>query len=80
MMHPKEQFQIAWGGLLMLAGIAIFYRIPQIMPGIKTIPLYASASGFIRFSLYLIGILLLCGGFKKVRENIMLLSRNKKHS
>ena len=65
----KIHFQLAWGGLLVLAGIGVFFRIPQIMPKIKTIEYFSSAIWFIYVCFYLLGILLIMGGGRKIYEN-----------
>ena len=61
--------QIVWGILLVLAGIGVFYRIPQVMPQIEKIGQFSSAMFFIRFCFYLLGLLLIGGGLKKVYDN-----------
>jgi hypothetical protein len=65
----KIYLQLVWGGLLVLAGIGVFFRIPQVMPKIKTIEYFSSAIGFIYICLYLLGILLILGGGRKIYEN-----------
>ena len=61
-----NQIQVVWGVALVLAGLGVFYRIPQVMPDIEQIPRFASASGFIRFCFYFIGVFLIGGGSKKL--------------
>lgn len=68
-MNPKAIIQIVWGGLLTLAGIGVFFRIPHVMPKIKQIGAFSSSGGFIYFCLFLLGILLVFGGVKKIRDN-----------
>ncbi|GBC59877.1 hypothetical protein DENIS_0818 [Desulfonema ishimotonii] len=65
---PKNRsvFQMVWGVLLIMAGIGVFIRIPQVMPRIETIEYFASAAIFVRFCFYLMGILLMGGGAKKI--------------
>jgi hypothetical protein len=58
--------QIVWAIALILAGLGVFYRIPQVMPSIEQIPRFADASGFIRFCFYFIGVFLIGGGCKKL--------------
>lgn len=65
----KIYFQLVWGGLLVLAGIGVFFRIPQVMPKIKTIEYFSSAIWFIYTCLYLLGFLLILGGGRKIYEN-----------
>jgi cobalamin biosynthesis protein CobD/CbiB len=66
----KIHFQLIWGILLLLAGVGVFFRIPQVMPQIKTIETFASIIGFIYFCFYLLGFLLVLGGAKKIYANL----------
>ena len=52
-----------------MMGIGVFYRIPQVMPDIEKIEQFASMTVYIRFCFYLIGILLIGGGAKKIHAN-----------
>ena len=61
--------QLIWGGLLVLAGIGVFFRIPQVMPKIKEIESFSSAIWFIYICFYLLGILLIIGGGRKLYDN-----------
>jgi hypothetical protein len=65
----KNAIQIIWGALLLLAGVGVFYRIPQVMPTIEKIEQFSSSIFFIRFCFYLIGVMLIGGGIKKVYSN-----------
>ena len=60
-----NQAQVIWAVALIVAGMGVFYRIPQVMPTIEQIPIFASASGFIRFCFYFMGVFLIGGGCKK---------------
>jgi cobalamin biosynthesis protein CobD/CbiB len=62
----KIKFQFIWGVLLVLAGIGLFFRIPQLMPGVKKIEQFAPFIYFIYFCFYLLAILLIAGGGRKV--------------
>jgi hypothetical protein len=62
----KNRFQLLWGIMLAAAGVGIFYRIPQVMPKIEQIRQFSSGLLFIRLCLYLMGILLIAGGSKKI--------------
>ena len=62
---PKSKIQLVWGILLLLAGIGLFFRIPQLMPKIKKIE-HDWFILFIYFCFYLVGILLVVGGGRKV--------------
>ncbi len=52
-----------------MMGIGVFYRIPQVMPDIEKIEQFASMIVYIRFCFYLIGILLIGGGAKKIHTH-----------
>ena len=65
----KIHFQLVWGALLVLAGIGVFFRIPQVMPKIKTIEYFSSAIWFIYICFYLLGFLLILGGGRKIYEH-----------
>jgi len=66
MFENKKPLQMIWGILLFLAGVGVFIRIPQVMPQIEKIELYSPVLLFIRLCFYLIGILLIGGGLKKI--------------
>lgn len=63
-----NQAQIIWAIALILAGLGVFFRIPQVMPKIEQIPRFANAAGFIKFCFYFIGVFLIGGGCKKLYE------------
>jgi len=66
MTEKKSTFQLIWGILLLLVGVGVFFRIPQVMPEIKKIAHFAPYIIFIYFCFYLLAILLIVGGGKKV--------------
>lgn len=55
-----------WGIALTLVGLAVFFRIPQVMPELAKIRQFSGTVGFIRICLYLMGIILIGGGIKKL--------------
>ncbi|MGA8178841.1 MAG: hypothetical protein WB792_02200 [Desulfobacterales bacterium] len=65
----KPRIQVIYGIALTLAGLGVFYRIPQVMPRIEQMHQFSSVMGFIHFSFYLLGVLLIGGGLKKIYEN-----------
>jgi len=65
----KTFFQMIWGVALVLAGIGVFFRIPQVMPKIEQIEQFSSSAIFIRFCFYFLGTLLVGGGSKKIYDN-----------
>ena len=62
----KNNLQLTWGIALTLVGIAVFVNIPQKMAQIEKIQQFAGATGFIRICLYLMAIILVGGGVKKL--------------
>ena len=70
MADRKNTLQLIWGILLVLAGIGVLFRIPQIMPGIKEIEQFASFIYFIYFCFYLLAVLLIAGGGRKIYTHL----------
>lgn len=68
--NNKITVQIIWWVALVLAGIGVFYRIPEVMLRIEKIDQFASGTFFVRSSFYILGILLIGGGSKKIYENL----------
>jgi len=66
----KSTFQTIWGAALLLAGIGVFIRVPQVMPKIESIEQFSQISSIIRFSFYFMGALLIGGGAKKLYSNL----------
>ena len=66
MLKTRNLVQLVWGIALILAGIGVFFRIPYVMPKVEKIQQFADAIFFIRMSFYLLGILLVSGGAKKI--------------
>lgn len=67
----KNKVQIVWGTALVMAGLGVFYRIPQVMPKIVSIEAFAHAAGIIRFCFYVLGVLLIYGGAKKIYDHFL---------
>jgi hypothetical protein len=66
MAHRTTTGQLIWGIALILAGVGVFIRIPQVMPRIAQIESFANIAFFIRFCFYFMGLILIGGGLKKV--------------
>jgi hypothetical protein len=58
-------FQTVWGIALVLAGLGVFYRIPQVVREIEAAG-YFQSPGFVRFCFYFLGAALVVGGGKKL--------------
>lgn len=70
-------FQTVWGAALLLAGIGVFFRVPQVMPKIAQIEQFSDVTGIIRFCFYFIGVMLIGGGVKKIHDNYRHLQSDK---
>jgi hypothetical protein len=69
--------QVVWGIALVLAGAGVIYRIPQVMPRILQIEQFSAASGFVYFCFYLMAVILIAGGGKKIYTHLLILSNRK---
>lgn len=76
--RKRAVVQMAWGVALVLAGLGVFYRIPQVMPKIRQIEYLAAIIGFVYFCLYLMGVILLAGGARKIYLNYRKLKQHEK--
>ncbi len=66
MSDKNSNFQIVWGIALVLMGIMVFFRIPQVMLEIERIETFSSSLGFIRFCFYFMAVMLTAGGGQKL--------------
>ncbi len=69
MKKENKTFQLIWGIALILMGFGVFYRLPQVWPDIQKIEIFSSILPFIRFCFYVMAIILIGGGSKKIYEN-----------
>ena len=76
--QSKARLQVAWGVALVLAGIGVIYRIPQVMPKITQIEQFAAASGFVYFCFYMMAVILIAGGGKKIYTHLKILSKESR--
>jgi hypothetical protein len=72
--QTKARMQVVWGIMLVMAGVGVIYRIPQVMPKIFQIEQFSAASGFVYFCFYLMAVVLIAGGGKKIYTNFRILS------
>ncbi|MDM8549603.1 hypothetical protein QUF72_05980 [Desulfobacterales bacterium HSG2] len=61
--------QLIYGVALLLAGLGIFYMMPQKMSQMEAMEVTSFYMNFTRFCFYLIGVLLIGGGLKKIYDN-----------
>ncbi len=62
--------KLAWGVALILVGVAVFFRIPQVIPQLVQMGQSPTTVWFIRICFYLMGFLLVGGGIKKIIQYI----------
>ena len=67
--------QLAWGTALVLMGLGVFVRIPQVMPRIESIEYFSSGTLVVRICLYLLGLMLIVGGARKIYGNYSALKK-----
>lgn len=65
----KDTIQLIWGVALVLFGIGVFFRFHQVLPQIQQVTQSPGKLLVIRFGFYLMGILLLVGGFRKIARH-----------
>jgi len=65
----KPKLQLVWGVLVVLAGVGMFFRIPQVMPQIRQIEYFAAVIPFIYFCMYFVAVFLIAGGARKLYLN-----------
>jgi phage shock protein PspC (stress-responsive transcriptional regulator) len=58
-----------WGIALVAAGIGIFFAMPQKVVQLQQMQVSSFFINFTRFSFYLIAVLLIGGGARKIYEN-----------
>ena len=76
MSDKNNKVQVIWGIALMLMGIMVLFRIPQVMPRIKQIESFSTSIGFIRFCFYFMAVMLIAGGGKKLYRYMINPSRD----
>lgn len=62
-------FQVIWGVLLLLMGALLFIQVPEVMERITRIEYHRFVIWSIRVVIYLIALLLIGGGARKIYEN-----------
>lgn len=66
----KQKFTFYYGIILIIVGIAVFIRVPQVIPQIETIEFFKNKIGIVKFCFYFLGFLLvLAGGIRVVKTH-----------
>lgn len=73
----RANLQLVWGALLVLAGVGLLFRIPQVMPQIEQIAYFTAVIPFIYFCMYFVAVFLIAGGARKLYLNAWRLRSGK---
>lgn len=65
----KHKAQLIWGAALILMGVAVIFRIPQVVPKLAEMGQSGTTIWFVRICFYVIAFLLVGGGIKKVMNH-----------
>jgi len=71
--NRQTRLGLVWGWMLLLMGCGVFYRTHQLGFRIDDVAGAPSTALFIRICLYIMGILLVSGGIKKIRRHYHLM-------
>jgi len=67
MSEKQSTVQLIWGIALALAGVGVFFRIPQTIPPLlERYDYFATVKYFVYFVCYLLAVLLIIGGGRKI--------------
>lgn len=65
----KKNFGFYYGIILIAVGLAVFYRIPQVLLQVETIEFFSRKLFLVRASFYILGgLLILAGGIRIYRN------------
>jgi len=64
----KNVFQLVWGIALFLMGIGVIFRVPAVISRISAAGELSSGWYFLRFCFYLIAVILIGGGIRKINQ------------
>jgi len=67
-MDKENKVQLIWGLALILMGVGVFFRVPVVIEEISETLNLNSGFYFFRFSFYLIAVILIGGGVKKIHN------------
>ena len=73
--QSRHHVQLIWGAALVLAGAGVFFRIPQVMPQLAQMGQSNTTLWAVRICFYLMGVLLIGGGTRKIVQYFQLQGR-----
>ena len=62
----KNTVQLVWGIALLLVGVAVFFRVPQVVPKLVELRQSVATISVVRICFYLLGFILIGGGIQKI--------------
>ena len=62
---------MVWGIALVMMGIMVLFRIPELIPRIEKIGDFSRSLGFIKFCFYFMAAMLIAGGAKKLHRQFV---------
>ena len=65
----KKKINFYYGIVITIVGIAVFYRIPQVMPKIETIEFLSQKLVVVKACFYILGALLILAGSIRIFKN-----------
>ncbi len=65
----KQKLTFFYGIILIVVGIAVFIRVPQVIPQLETIAFFKNKIGIVEFCSYFLGFLLVLAGGIRVAGN-----------
>jgi len=65
----KKKINFYYGIVIVVVGLSVFYRIPQVMPRVATIEFLAQKLFIVKACFYILGGLLVLAGGIRIYEN-----------
>ena len=65
----KQKLTFYYGIILVVVGIAVFIRVPQVISQIETIDFFRNKIGIVKFCSYFLGFLLVLAGGIRIGKN-----------
>jgi len=65
----KQKLTFYYGIILVVVGIAVFIRVPQVVSQIETIDFFRNKIGIVKFCSYFLGFLLVLAGGVRIGKN-----------
>lgn len=66
----KKKFTLYYGIVLIAVGLAVFYRIPSVMPQVAAIEFFSNKLGLVKFCFYMLGLFLVVAGAVRVYKTM----------